>query len=188
MDQPLSGLNAIHPLSPEAMTALCAISTPIEVRKYADLQPIGHTCRTLYYVVSGALRIYYFKGPTDITESFEFEQAVVARAESLFSGRPSRKGIQALEDSRLIAINAVRLFGLYSAHRDLETLFRKIFEQAYVHTIHRLESLQFHTAEERYLHLLEEYPGIVQRVPLKYIASYLGITQVSLSRIRARKQ
>ena len=178
-------LSSISPLSPAATAALSAISYPVTIRKNADLQPIGHTCRTIYIVVKGALRVYYFKDDTDITESFEFENAIVARAESLFSGRPSRKGIQAIEDTELIAINAVRLFALYDEHHDLERLFRKIFEAAYVKTVNRLESLQFHTAEERYHNLLMDHPDVLKRVPLKYIAAYLGITQVSLSRIRA---
>jgi CRP-like cAMP-binding protein len=64
-------------------------------------------------------------------------------------------------------------------------LFRLIFETAYVKTIRRMESIQFHSAEERYKDLLKT-TDIVQRIPLKHIASYLGITQVSLSRIRAQ--
>ncbi|HRD39268.1 MAG TPA: Crp/Fnr family transcriptional regulator, partial [Bacteroidia bacterium] len=60
-------------------------------------------------------------------------------------------------------------------------------EAAHVETINRIESIQFHTAEERYKALLKEAPDVIKRVPLKYIASYLGITPVSLSRIRGQK-
>jgi CRP-like cAMP-binding protein len=66
-------------------------------------------------------------------------------------------------------------------------LFRKIYENAYVELVNRVESIQFHTAEERYHNLLSQSKQTIQRVPLKIIASYLGITQVSLSRIRAKK-
>ncbi|HYJ37859.1 MAG TPA: Crp/Fnr family transcriptional regulator, partial [Chitinophagaceae bacterium] len=66
-----------------------------------------------------------------------------------------------------------------------ERLFRKIFEAAYVDTVNRVEGIQFHSADERYQALLEQAPDVIKRVPLKYIASYLGITQQSLSRIRA---
>jgi hypothetical protein len=69
----------------------------------------------------------------------------------------------------------------------LERLFRKIIESSYVKTVNRIESLQFHEADERYLYLVKEYKDILKRVPLKYVASYLGITPVSLSRIRAKK-
>lgn len=161
--------------------------TEIYFKKNIDVQAIGHTCRTIYFVKKGALRVYYFKDGIDITESFEFENTFVARAESLFSGRPSRKAIQTIEDTDLIAINARQLFELYDRYTEIERLFRKIFEGAYVKTVNRLESLQFYTAEERYFNLLHDRPDILKRVPLKYIASYLGITQVSLSRIRAKK-
>lgn len=185
MQQLLDYIKSVHPISAGAQEALAAICTVVSCKKNTDLQPIGHTCRTIYFIKKGALRIYYFKDGIDVTESFEFENAIVARAESLFSGKPSRKAIQALEDTVLVAISSPDLFKLYDAFPDLERLFRKLFEEAYVKTVNRLESLQFHTAEERYQNLLNDHPGILKRVPLKFIASYLGITAVSLSRIRA---
>jgi CRP-like cAMP-binding protein len=151
------------------------------------VQNIGHTCRTIYFIKKGVVRVFYFKNKIDITESFEFENSFVARAESLFSGLPSRKAIQAIEKTQLIAIDSAKLFKLFDAHPDLERLFRKIIESSYVNTVNRIESLQFNTAENRYKALFKDHPDIVKRIPLKYIASYLGITQVSLSRIRGMK-
>lgn len=174
-------------LSVEAEEAIIQISSVIELKKNTILQPIGHTCKTIYFLNKGIARIYYLKDGIDITESFALENNIIARVESLFTGNPSRKAIQILEDAELIAINSVQLFQLYDQFPDIERLFRKIFEAAYVDTVNRIESIQFHTAEDRYNALLAEAPGIIQRVPLKYIASYLGITQVSLSRIRAMK-
>lgn len=185
MDSLIAYCNSIQALSKEAESAIRGISKLIAIEKNKDLQPIGHTCKTVYFVEKGALRIYYYKDGTDITESFEFENAIVARAESLFSGQPSKKAIQAVEDTTLIAIDSNKLFQLFDTFPEIERMFRKIIEQAYVRTINRLESIQFNTAEERYVNLLNEHKDILKRVPLKYIASYLGITQVSLSRIRA---
>lgn len=155
--------------------------------KGKNIQEIGHTCKTIYFVKKGVVRIYYFKEAIDITESFEFENAFVARAESLFTRKPSRKAIQAIEDTILIAIDSNKLFKLFDTHPDLERLFRKIIEASYVNTVNRIESLQFNTAEERYKALLKAAPDVLKRIPLKYVASYLGITQVSLSRIRGIK-
>jgi CRP-like cAMP-binding protein len=109
---------------------------------------------------------------------------MIARVESLFTGKPTKKAIQLLQDAEIISINAKKLFNLYDKYPLVERLFRKIFEAGYVETIHRMESIQFHSAEQRYKDLLLK-TDIVKRIPLKYIASYLGITQVSLSRIRA---
>ncbi len=174
-------------ISPEAENAIAAISSFISVPRKKDLQPIGHTCKTIYFINKGLARIYYYKDGIDITESFAFEGNIIARVESLFSGKPSRKAIQVLEDTELVAINAVELFKLYDDFPAIERLFRKIFEAGYVETVNRMESIQFHSAEERYLALLNEAPNVLMRVPLKYVASYLGITQVSLSRIRGTR-
>lgn len=176
-----------NPLSKEAEQAIAEISSIVSIKKNKDLQPIGHTCKTIYFIKKGVARIYYFKDGIDITESFFFENSIIARVESLFTGKPSRKAIQILEDAEITAINANLLFKLYDSFPEIERLFRKIFQAAYVDTINRIEGMQFHTAEERYSALLNEAPNILMRVPLKYVASYLGITQVSLSRIRGHR-
>lgn len=179
--------NSIQKLSAQSESAISSISKIVSVKKNTDLQSIGHTCKTIYFLKKGVARIYYFKDDTDITESFSFENSIVVRYESLFTGRPSKKAIQVLEDSEFIAINSTELFKLYDKHPDIERLFRKLFEAALVEQINRTESLQFHTAEERYNALIKEAPNVLKRVSLKHIASYLGITPVSLSRIRGQK-
>lgn len=186
MEELLTYLEGIHKIPQDAQNALSQICSEIHVKKNEDVQPIGHTCQTIYFVKKGLLRIYYLKDEVDVTESFEPENSLVARADSLFDGTPSKKGIQTIEEATLIAIQSTKLFELYNQYPSIERLFRLIVERAYVDTVKRLESLQFYSAEERYRNLLEEDPEIIQRVPLKYIASYLGITQVSLSRIRAK--
>jgi CRP-like cAMP-binding protein len=176
-----------NPLSKKAEQAISEISSIVTIKKNTDLQPIGHTCKTIYFIKKGVARIYYFKDGIDITESFFFENNIIARVESLFTAKPSRKAIQILEDTEIIAINANQLFKLYDTFPEIERLFRKIFEAAYVDTVNRIEGMQFHSAEERYNALLNQAPNVLRRVPLKYVASYLGITQVSLSRIRGHR-
>ena len=187
MQSLIKHIQTIHPVSAKAEKALFEICNEMHFKKGSDIQEIGHTCKTLYFVKNGCVRIYYFKEDIDITESFEFENAFVARAESLFTGKPSLKAIQAIEDTTLIGIDSTKLFKLFDSYPDLERLFRKIIETSYVNTVNRIESLQFNTAEERYFNLLKDHKNILQRIPLKFIASYLGITPVSLSRIRAIK-
>lgn len=176
-----------NPLSQEAENAIAEICSIVTIKKNNDLQPIGHTCKTIYFINKGLARIYYLNDGIDITESFSFENNIIARVESLFTGKPSRKAIQILEDAEIVAINANLLFKLYDGFPEIERLFRKIFEAGYVDTVNRIEGIQFHTAEERYKALITEAPNVLMRVPLKYVASYLGITQVSLSRIRAHR-
>ena len=184
-DSLLKYFNKYNQISAEAYEAIVNISSLLSIKKNNDLQPIGHTCRTIYFISEGAARIYYYKDGTDITEHFAFENSISVRVESLFTNKPSRKAIEIIEDAEIVAIDAVRLFKLYDFFPEIERLFRKIFEAGYVETVNRLESIQFHTAKDRYNALLAEHPNILQRVPLKHIASYLGVTQVTLSRIRA---
>ena len=188
MEEFFDHIDNIYPISERSKELLEGISSEVSVRRGEDLQVIGSVCRTVYFVKSGLLRIHYLKNGISITESFEFENSIVARSDSLFDAKPSQKGIQAIEDSHLIAINSTKLFQLYDDHPDIERLFRLIFEQAYVKTVERIESLQFHSAEERYRNLLKDSQHIIRRIPLNYIASYLGITPVSLSRIRSKIQ
>jgi CRP-like cAMP-binding protein len=185
MEQLFQYFKKFNPLSKDAENAIAEISTMVSIKKNKDLQPIGHTCKTIYFINKGVARIYYFKDGIDITEGFFFKNSIIARVESLFTGKPSRKAIQVLEDAEVVAINAGQLFKLYNSFPEIERLFRKIFEAAYVDTVNRIEGIQFHSAEERYNALLNEAPNVLMRIPLKYVASYLGITQVSLSRIRA---
>lgn len=185
LDSFLSFLQKIQPLTPLASESIHSLCSLIPVRKNQNLQEIGMRCKTIYFVKEGLARIFYLKDGNEVTEYFAFENDLIIRAESLFTGKPSLKAIQALEDTVFIGIPADQLFSLFDTFPQIERLFRKIIEQAYVHTVNRMESIQFHSAEERYAQLLEEKPNLIQRIPLKYIASYLGITQVSLSRIRA---
>ena len=174
-------------ISKEAENAIAVISHVIFLKKNKDLQTIGHTCKTIYFINKGVARIYYYKDGIDITEGFYLENNIIARVESLFTGKPSQKGIQILEDAEIVAIDANALFKLYDSFPEIERLFRKIFESGHVDTLNRVEGIQFHSAEERYKALLHEAPDILKKVALKYVASYLGITQVSLSRIRAHR-
>jgi CRP-like cAMP-binding protein len=174
-------------LSMPAKSSIQSICSEIHLPRNHELQSVGQTCRTIYFLKKGVARIFYFKDHVDVTESFSFENNLVVRYESLIGETPSNKGIQLLEESDLISINSKKLFAMFSDSQEIESLFRKIIENELVDQIRRTESLQFHTAEERYSDLIRQSPNVVQRIPLKYIASYLGITPVSLSRVRAGK-
>ncbi len=187
LDSLKDAFQSLSPLSEESLSEIAAITQSLYVKKGTVIQDIGQTCKNLYFIQKGSLRIFYFFNGLDVTEDFEFENSFVARGESLLTMKPSNKGIEAIEDSHLLQINTPKLFALFVNHIDIERAFHKIIEFSYIQQINRLESLQFLSAEDRYNQLLKEFPQAVQRIPLKYIASYLGITQVSLSRIRSKK-
>lgn len=167
----------------DARTALEKIILEERFVKNEIIQEPGNRCKTLYFVTEGIARIFFLKDGNDITEHFAFGGNIIIRAESLFTEQPTQKGIQALTDTKMVGINAQKLFALFEKYIDIERLFNKIFIQEYINTTKRVESLQFKSATERYTELLTE-TSLINQIPLKYIASFLGITQVSLSRIR----
>lgn len=185
MNQLKKYFDDFHVISQDSFEKIEKITTQLNLKKKEELQAIGKTCKTIYFLNKGLARIYYLKDGTDVTDSFILENNIIVRVESLFRNLPSKKAIEVLEDSEIIAIDAHKLFQLYDENPSIERLFRKIFEESHVETVNRIESLQFNSAEERYRNLIEDHPEIIKRIPLKYIASFLGITQVSLSRIRS---
>ena len=104
---------------------------------------------------------------------------------SFFKNKPGYESIEVLEDSTLYRISSKQLQELYHLHLPIANWGRKFAEQELLLTEQRFMDLQFKTATERYEDLIKHSPTILQRVQLGHIASYLGITQVSLSRIRS---
>lgn len=180
----LRHFHSIHALADDDEAALRSVITIGAHAKNKVIQRPGTACRTLYFVEEGIARIFYSKSDSEVTEHFAYNGNMIIRAESLFTGQPTHKGIQAVTDIRLATIDARKLFSLFGQHLEIERLFHKLIVREYVASVHRAESLQMKTATDRYLELLHATP-LLQHVPLKHIASYLGITQVSLSRIRA---
>jgi CRP-like cAMP-binding protein len=136
-----------------------------------------------YFMVEGAVRSFYLKDGTEVNTWFAFEDEIVGSFQN-YLGQPSRETLQATENSRLIAIN---LSGLKTwADRDVHAsgFIRRVVEEYTIFLEEKLLALQMN-ATERYRYLLEKEPQLLQRVPLTYIASYLGISRETLSRIRA---
>jgi CRP-like cAMP-binding protein len=175
----------LSPINEEDKVALHKAMQEGSFEKNEIIQHPGSRCNTLYFVSTGIARIFFLKDGNDITEHFAFNGNIIIRAESLFNEQITHKGIQALTPIDMVCMNAQDLFQLCSTHPNIERLFHQIIIKEYLNANKRIESLQLLTAQERYLELMKE-TDLVQYIPLKYIASYLGITQVSLSRIRAQ--
>ena len=147
----------------------------------------GMPCRHLYFLETGALRGYYTLDGKEITYWFGFENAFVTSVHSFITGAPAVESIQLIEGSVLWAISKSALTGLYEKYHEIERLVRIIYEIYYIKLQERFVNAQFKSATERYENLLKQTPHILERVPLGYIASYLGISQETLSRIRNRQ-
>ena len=146
----------------------------------------GKTCRHLYFLESGALRGYYNLEGKEITHWFAFAPEFVTSFHSFITQQPAVESIQMLEGSILWAISKESLTGLMNRYHEIERLVRIAYEGYYLRLEERFVNAQFKTAAERYQSLLQQTPQMLERVPLAYIASYLGISPETLSRIRSR--
>lgn len=144
--------------------------------------------RNIYFLKKGIVRAYTFDNDTEITFWFGTEGDVVLSMGSYVRNQKSYENIELLEDCCLYRINIADLETLFQEDIHIANWGRKLAEHELIRTEERLISRQFRTATERYKDLLDNNAGLLQRVALGHIASYLGITQVSLSRIRADKK
>lgn len=140
----------------------------------------------MYFVKFGVVRAFYHRDGKDVTAHIAIDQGAITAIDSFIQRKPSRYNIESLEDSTLIVLNYRELTQFLLENPQHERTARVFLEKIYIDLAERIESLLFHTAQERYEKLVKQNPSIVQRVNLGHIASYLGISQETLSRVRAR--
>jgi CRP-like cAMP-binding protein len=179
-------INTYHVLSMDAQEALQDCFEEVALSKNDYLVREGKICRHLYFLERGALRGYYNLDGKEITHWFAFAEDFVTSFHSFTTQQPSVENIRLLEGSILWAISKEKLTGLLRRFHEIESLVRIAYEKYYIRLEERFVNAQFKTAAERYAQLLEETPYILERAPLGYVASYLGISQETLSRIRSR--
>jgi len=145
----------------------------------------GQVCRNLWFLESGFLRYFVLKGADDVTKFFTNPPYCFTSQRSFNEQIPSRENIEALEESVIWEMSRADTYRL----RELKNwaLFaRKLTQEVQFFTEEILEELQYETAENRYRKMLETGSPLLQKVPLKHLASYLGIAPQSLSRIRKK--
>ncbi len=147
----------------------------------------GHISHCVYQVLTGVIRQFYYKGDKEISEYFALAKDKFFCVESFIKQCPSKVGIMSIEPTTLLGLKYEPLMELCKQHLEIEIFYRACLEESLIISQQRVFSLQFETAQERYNYLIENRPGIIQRVPSNYIASYLGITSETLSRIKGKK-
>jgi len=179
-------IKTFHPLSAEAIEAIDACYEKLVLPKGEILVREGKTCRHLYFIEKGALRGYYTVDGREITHWFAFESDFVTSFHSFSTQQPAIENLQLMEGSILWAISKEKLLRLLDEYHEIERLLRVAYEKYYIRLEERFVNAQFRTAAERYADLLQQNPHIIARAPLGAVASYLGISQETLSRIRGR--
>lgn len=178
----------ISPLSDDAMHALHDIISERSVKKGTRLVRIGHRVPDFFFVVHGLARVYYVRDGDDITDYFASDGQFIGAVPALFNGQPSRKAVETLEASTIAHFSYAAFEDLCARHHDIERLGRRMAVIAFLEVQERIEQMRFLSMRERYELLEQRHPGITNRMPLRHIATYLGTTNVSISRIRAGKQ
>ena len=140
----------------------------------------------MYFLQQGALRGFYQLEEKEVTHWFAFEKDFVTSFHSFISQEPSVENIQALEGCVLWSISKTHLTELFNRFHEIERLVRIAYEKYYIRLEARFVNAQFKTAGERYEDLIQQTPHILERVPLGQVASYLGISQETLSRVRGK--
>jgi CRP-like cAMP-binding protein len=147
----------------------------------------GQFADKLYFVIRGSARAYYTKNGKDITDWFAFEGDFVSAIDSFFRESPTIYNIELLEPTTLLQISRETVFALSDKHHCFDKLGRIAVTKTMLQLQERVVSIQFESALQKYKSLLNTRPDIIQRVQLTHIASYIGVTLETLSRIRNPK-
>lgn len=178
-------LNGMVNLPAEAEKAINEITVYKQPLRNTKLLRNGEVCHEFHFLARGLARVYYYKDGKDVTAWFASEGAIVSAIDSLFTGLPSMYNIELLEDAEIYSLQYDKLENVFRDFPVVERLGRLIVTHNYLLLDERTKLFAFCTAEERYERLIEQIPDILQRVKLGHVASYLGISQEHLSRIRA---
>ena len=163
-----------------------AFSTTKRLKKGELLVRPGQQMTFLAYINQGAFRVYFHneKG-NELTTWFSFQDMFVTDLLAYYQESPAAYYVEAIEASEVFIIQKHQLEKLYMTHPEYREFGRKFAENGMVKVMQRMVTLQTKSAEERYKELLAQ-PQFMHKIPLKYLATYLGITDTSLSRIRKK--
>lgn len=158
-----------------------------EIPAKTTLLQEGKIARTMFFIEKGCLRTWVNNEGKEITTQFFFEGDSVSSIESFRTNQPSLYSIESLEPCILQTISQKDFQNIIENTPELKTQLEDHLFKRFVQSQQLLYSFLKNNPKQRYEELIEQHPHIIQRIPQHYIASYLGITSVSLSRIRNRR-
>ena len=177
-------LENIQPLQTDEKEKMIDLLTIIETDKHTTVLPEGEICKYLWVVIRGLVRSYYYVGDTEVTSSLMKPHHIIISIESFHTQTPAYENLETLQPSMLACMHYQQLENLYQQFPSLNYIGRRLTEQYLFLTEKRMYMLRKQKASDRYKFFLKQYPGLANEVPLKYIASFLGINGETLSRVR----
>ncbi|MEZ2444869.1 Crp/Fnr family transcriptional regulator [Chitinophaga sp. RCC_12] len=178
-------LSRLGPISDDLKVEISGRLQFAEFKKKQTILEQGKVCDHLFFVSKGLLRAYYDKDGEDVTSWFMMDNDFIVSVLSFFERTKSHEAIEALEDCELAYIHYDDLMYLYAHSLEFNIIGRKLTEYYYCRSEERLLAMRKQKASDRYDFLLQNHPQLIKRVPSAYIASYLGISRETLSRIKS---
>lgn len=172
--------------SSDFISALSEIAEFKTFPKNHIIHASGSICSHFYIITKGIARVFYFKEEKDITVHFAAEHDSITAIDSLIQRKKSKYSIETIEETETFAVNINSLELLFEKEPQFERFGRLFLQDLYIDLVERIDDLQLHTAQERYDTLLSKKPYLFQRVPSKHLASFLGMTAETLSRIKGK--
>ena len=179
-------LNYFYPLSEGIKDYFRKHSFPCSFRKGKLLLKAGEICEHIYFIRKGAVRGFIKEGTKDITTWITAENEVVSSISSLDMKGPAQENMQAIENCELLALTYDDFQDLYIKFPEFNIVARKLLQKYYKDAEGRAFIARLTNAEKKYQLFLTRYGHLANRIPLKYIASFLGITLETLSRVRKK--
>ncbi len=179
--------NQMVPFPEKDLEEIVKYFKPITMKEGSFFVAEGEVCKRIAFIRKGFMRAFYeINDEMEVTKYIQPKHTLVTAFASFNSKEPSKEYIQALTDCELWVIDYDSMQRLYAKYPKWQELGRLVMEQIYQHLEKRILSFLTQNAEERYRTLVQENPRLIQDVPLRYIASMLGITPETLSRIRQK--
>lgn len=178
----------IHPMPQQLVDDLNDYAVVKEYKKDEVILRPGQVANYAYWILKGLVRSYYLKETEDITTKFLWDGATITSIYSYYSRKPGNEYIVALEDTTVAAFHYDHMKQMYKDHPEFNVIGRVTTERYLFFLEIELYNLRKVSAEARYHFFCKHFPHLLQRVPLKYIATYLGMNMETLSRIRARRK
>ncbi|UGU15459.1 Crp/Fnr family transcriptional regulator [Sinomicrobium kalidii] len=187
MEQFIEYILQFGSLNPQQINLVRNKAIEIELPKDDYFWEAGKTIKQVGFVTEGVLRVYYYNNESDeITRYFITENLLILYGYDIDASYTPSEYLQAITDSRLVVFSKKDWKEISDTIVGWDTIIQKITAKQHGEKLERRSPLVEQDATTRYLEFIENFPTLVNRIPLSYIASYLGITQSSLSRIRKK--
>lgn len=174
-------------LSETEINDIVSVFKPVRTKRNQILIELGTICKHLYFVNKGCLRVYGFdKKGNEVTSKFAFEDNLITTLTSFIDQKPSRDGLVSMQNSEVLKIDRTSFFSLIEKYPALKELYTEILQFAFIHSQMRVYSFLGMEGIDKLKWVIEHEPQLLTSLSSKVVASYLGMTNSTLSKLKAK--